>query len=147
MDRSLYRRRQSPLWFLLLILGLAGIGVVVWHATGLQPVLWSITGGAALLLLLFWGLRVEVTDTAVHLTFGIGIIRKTIPRSRVKGAQAVRNEWWWGWGIRLTPRGWMWNISGLDAVEVEYADGGRFRIGTDDPKGLLDALGPGLPGG
>jgi hypothetical protein len=37
----------------------------------------------------------------------------------------------------------MWNISGLDAVEIEYKDGTRFRIGTADPQGLLNALGYG----
>jgi len=42
---------------------------------------------------------------------------------------------------RQTPHGWMWNISGLDAVEIEYRDGKCFRIGTGDPQELLAALG------
>ena len=52
----------------------------------------------------------------------------------------VRNRWWWGFGIRWTPHGWMWNISGLDAVELTYHNGKKFRIGTDEPEALLEAL-------
>ena len=43
-------------------------------------------------------------------------------------------------GIRLTRHGWMWNISGLDAVELEYKDGKKFRIGTNQPQKLCQAI-------
>ena len=47
----------------------------------------------------------------------------------------------WGLtGIKWTPHGWMWNISGLDAIELTYHDGKKFRIGTDEPEALLEAL-------
>ena len=55
-------------------------------------------------------------------------------------ATAVHNEWWRGWGIRHVPRGWMYNIAGRDSVELELQSGNVFRIGTDDPDGLLAAL-------
>jgi hypothetical protein len=34
----------------------------------------------------------------------------------------------------------MWNVWGLDAVELELDTGRRFRIGTDQPVELTDAL-------
>ena len=34
----------------------------------------------------------------------------------------------------------VWNISGLDAIELTYHDGKKFRIGTDEPEALLEAL-------
>ena len=34
----------------------------------------------------------------------------------------------------------MWNISGLDAVELEYKDGKKFRIGTNQPQKLCQAI-------
>jgi hypothetical protein len=37
-----------------------------------------------------------------------------------------------GWGIRALHKGWLWNIAGLDAVELELKTGRVFRIGTDD---------------
>ena len=34
----------------------------------------------------------------------------------------------------------MYNIAGRDTVELELQSGNVFRIGTDDPDGLLAAL-------
>jgi len=45
-------------------------------------------------------------------------------------------SWLVGWGIRWTGSGWLFNVSGLDAVELSLKSGRRFRIGTDDPRGL-----------
>ncbi len=94
----------------------------------------------ALLLASFGSLSVRVDEDAVTLHFGVGLIRRAISLDRVEAAARVRNRWWYGWGIRLTPHGWLWNVAGLDAVELRLAGGGVFRIGTDDPEGLLAAL-------
>jgi hypothetical protein len=34
----------------------------------------------------------------------------------------------------------LFNVSGLDAVEVELVDGKRIRIGTDEPQALVAAI-------
>jgi hypothetical protein len=35
---------------------------------------------------------------------------------------------------------WVWNVSGLDAVELTLRSGRRFRIGTDEPEELAKAI-------
>ncbi len=92
------------------------------------------------LVVLFGWLSVAVDETAIHLAFGAGLVRRTISIQQVALAEPVRNRWWWGWGIRWTGGGWMWNVSGLDAVEVTYRDSKRFRIGAADPSGLAAAI-------
>jgi hypothetical protein len=52
----------------------------------------------------------------------------------------VRNRWYYGCGLRLTPHGWLHNISGLDAVELELVDGRRVRVGADDAHELVRAI-------
>lgn len=89
---------------------------------------------------LFWALTVEVSETDVLLRFGFGLIRKRFPLDSIVNARAVRNKWYFGWGIRLFPRGWLYNVSGLDAVELETTDGSVHRIGTDQPSELLMAI-------
>jgi hypothetical protein len=89
---------------------------------------------------LFWALTVEVTESDVVLRFGFGLIRKRFPLSSIVNARAVRNRWYFGWGIRLLPKGWLYNVSGLDAVEIETTDGSVHRIGTDEPSELLRAI-------
>jgi hypothetical protein len=43
-------------------------------------------------------------------------------------------------GIRLSPGGVLWNVSGLDAVELSLDGGRRFRVGTDEPRALAAAI-------
>jgi hypothetical protein len=95
---------------------------------------------AAFLLLGFSALTVEVDHKAIRLRFGIGLVRKRIPLGEVSAWRAVRNPWYAGWGIRLGPRGVLWNVSGLDAVELDLSGGRRFRIGTDEPGALVSAI-------
>jgi len=85
-------------------------------------------------------LTVEVDKTHVRVKFGIGWIRKNFPLDEIASVQPVRNRWWWGWGIRLIPGGWLYNVSGLDAVELVLENRKIFRIGTDEPRVLADFI-------
>ena len=46
-------------------------------------------------------------------------------------------RWWWGWGVRYYGQGWLYNVSGLDAVEIRLKSGKHIRIGTDEPEALV----------
>ncbi len=91
-------------------------------------------------LVLFHSLTVRVSRDQIALRFGIGLIRKRFAVADVENAAVVRNRWYYGWGIRLTPYGWLYNVSGLDAVEIELRNGRKYRIGTDQPAALLSAI-------
>jgi hypothetical protein len=94
----------------------------------------------AVLVLVFGTLTVEVTQDAIRLRFGVGLVRKRIALRDVQGWQEVRNPWYSGWGIRLGPGGVLWNVSGFDAVQLALGDGKHFRIGTDEPAALAAAI-------
>jgi len=93
-----------------------------------------------IIMVLFGSLTVTVSDTTVTIQFGPGIIRKKISLSDVASCNPVRNQWWWGWGIRLIPGGWLYNVSGLDAVELKMKNGRIFRVGTDEAQRLADFI-------
>ena len=61
-------------------------------------------------------------------------------RSGTAFAREVRNSWWYGWGLRKVPGGWMFNNAGYGAVELRLASGRVFRIGTDEPDAVLSAI-------
>lgn len=88
----------------------------------------------------FSSLTTTVRDDAFQAVFGLGLIRRRIPLGRIRDARAVHTPWYWGWGIRATPHGWLWRIWGLQSVEIEFDDGHRFRIGSDEPDRLVEAL-------
>lgn len=94
----------------------------------------------AVLMWAFGSLTVVVEEDVIRVWFGPGWIGKRIPLQLVHGAMPVRNKWWWGLGLRHYGKGWLWNVSGLDAVEL-HLDGDRFtRIGTDDRTALAVAI-------
>ncbi len=137
-----YRHNQTGwLTIVLFLLVLIPIGVAY-----VATKLWLLLLFAAfflILLALFFSLQTVIEKDQLRVSFGIGLISRTIALGDVRAARAVRNKWYYGWGIRyLGPDGWMFNIAGLDAVELEFKSGKKFRIGTDDATGLLAAINP-----
>ena len=88
----------------------------------------------------FRSLTVEIDDNELRLKFGDGPIRKTIALADVTGVETTRTSPLSGWGVRFIGGGWLYNIYGLDAVEVTLAGGKRVLIGTDEPEQLAAAL-------
>lgn len=135
-----YETRQYGKAFLILVFVILVVVTGVLAASGEVLPATAISVMLVILMACFSWLTVSVQREGIKLSFGIGLIRRTIPYERIVGTTIVRNKWWYGWGIRLTPHGWMWNLSGLDAVELLFEDGKAFRIGTEDPKGLKSAI-------
>jgi len=81
-----------------------------------------------MVVLWFNRLSVSVGNGDVKAHFGPGWPCRIFPTRDIIGFCHVRNKWYYGWGMRRLPSGWMFNVWGLDAVELEFADGGEFRI-------------------
>ena len=144
-----YRHRQSsnvPIGIVVVITVVVGAVLVAAEATASAWLLvFAVSVFAAVLTLLFGRLTVTVYPDRVEAAFGRGWPRRLLPFADLTSARQVRNKWWYGWGIRMVPRGWMYNVWGLDAIELERSNGKVFRIGTDEPAALMAALGPRLP--
>jgi len=95
-----------------------------------------------LALVLFSSLTVEINKTRLIVKFGFGVINKKFNLRDVEFGHAVKNHWYYGWGIRLWlwPYMWIFNVSGFDAVEIKMKNGKTYRIGTDEPKKLEQAI-------
>lgn len=135
-----YRHTQIG-WPILALSGAAAALMVVLFAD--LPVGgsgWIGPGVLALAMVLFGSLTVAVDEREIHLHFGPGVVRKRIALADVRGFAAVRNPWTVGWGIRLGPGYTLYNVAGLDAVEIVLGSGKRIRIGTDEPAALCAAI-------
>jgi len=91
-------------------------------------------------LVLFYKLRITIEGETLCASFGPGIISKRVRLAEIVGCEPIRIRWWYGWGIHLTPSGWLYNVSGFDAVAITLRDGRKFALGTDDPHGLTTAI-------
>ncbi|OGG80511.1 hypothetical protein A3A39_00315 [Candidatus Kaiserbacteria bacterium RIFCSPLOWO2_01_FULL_54_13] len=94
------------------------------------------------ILVSFSTLTVTIDEQFVQIKFGYGIFRKKFLLSEITSAKAVKNHWYYGWGIRIWfwPYMWIYNVSGFDAVEIVMKSGKIYRIGTDVPIELEMAL-------
>ncbi|HET9373271.1 MAG TPA: hypothetical protein VFO19_23570 [Vicinamibacterales bacterium] len=136
---AIYRRTQVGR-VAAVVLAVAAAGTVWWSFRTLHPAGISVALLVAGLLVQFSTLTVTVRDHSLQVSFGPGVIRRHIPLERIRDVRTVRTPWYYGWGIRLTPSGWLWRVSGLSGVEIRLEDGHRFRIGSDEPDKLADVL-------
>jgi hypothetical protein len=85
------------------------------------------------ILSLFYGLKITLTDEVLIISFGIGLIRKRIKLEKIKTTEVVRNPWYYGLGIRIIPKGILYNVHGLNAVELTFKNERKIiRIGSPD---------------
>jgi len=100
-----------------------------------------VAGIMLLAILLLATLTVEVAEDYIKVIFGIGLIRMRIKISEVISSGIVKNQWWYGFGIHgWWGKGWLLNVSGLDAVELKMKNGMVYRLGTDEPQKLNAAI-------
>jgi hypothetical protein len=134
-----YRHTQVGYLTLIVIL-VAALGIVASLPDNVRPVTLGVAGLMVTVAVLFSSLTVEVSEGELRFHFGPGFWRKRIALGAVTAATPTQNSWWEGWGIRFTPRGMLYNVSGTNAVEIELRSGQRFRIGTDEPEALVQAI-------
>jgi hypothetical protein len=105
----------------------AGIGIIV--AVLLALTLW-----------LFAKLTITIDDKNLRAAFGPGFFYKQVPLTQIESCLPVRIKWWEGWGIHLSRFGWLYNVSGWDAVAIRLRDRRQFAVGTDQPEQLAAAI-------
>src|SRR6266498_4216893 len=95
--------------------------LVVW--TQFNPFTWVILIFLLVCLGIFSSLTVEVNDQVLKIQFGFGAIRKVFLLRQVQAGRIVENPWYYGWGIHFFGKGWLYNVSGTQAVELELKNG------------------------
>lgn len=135
----MYRHRQ---------IGFVPIAIGVLLSLTLGGIAWRrspLLGAAALVFialvpLLFSYLTITIGDGELACHFGFGFWLRRFPLADITDARLSSSNWVDGWGIRVTPEGMLYNVSGTGAVEVRMRSGTRFRLGSDEPDVLLRAL-------
>ena len=143
-----YRYRHTQVgWATLLVVGVVGLivagttasqvasGALAWSnwAVWLGPVILGVVAA------LFHSQTVEVDDETLRWYFGPGFWRNETALSEIESVQTFTYSRMAGYGIRWTSRGWLYNVSGTRAVEIQTTET-TFAIGTDEPERLQSAL-------
>lgn len=136
-----YRHTQSgPAAGYVAVVGVAAVGVAAFGSARAAALTAAAAAAILALASVFSRMTVTVGDGKVSAAFGFGWPRRTIPLSSVASFRAIRSKWYYGWGMRWVPGGSMFNVWGLNAVELILGSGRRFWIGSDEPGDLVAAL-------
>lgn len=136
----MYHHTQTATVTRIAALGALAVAVYTLARVGPRPILWMVVAVAVLGVFGFSSMTVVVDQARLAFWFGPGWIRRSFPLAEIDSWTAVSNPWWYGWGIHFTPHGWLYNVGGTEAVQLELRDGRRLRVGTDEPETLCEAI-------
>ncbi len=90
----------------------------------------------------FVTLTASIDENYLRIKFGYGIFVKKFALNQIASVRAVKNHWYYGWGMRVWfwPYMWIYNVSGFEAVEIIMKNGKVYRLGTDVSKELETAI-------
>jgi hypothetical protein len=92
-------------------------------------------------LLIFYKLTIEIDDTHLSFSLGNGMIKKKYALKDIEACKPVKNPLLYGIGIRLTPDGWLYNVSGQYSIELTFKNKkSKIRIGTDKPEEVSETI-------
>jgi len=137
---TIYRHTQigRTILFLFVILALVAILLAISFPSARSGFV------VAIILLLTAGifskLTIAIDGDHLRVIFGPGLVFRKIKLAEIALCAPIRIRWWYGWGIHLTPYGWLYNVSGFDAVVVTLHSGKQISFGTDQPTELADAI-------
>lgn len=89
---------------------------------------------------IFASMTVKISAQKMKIQLGLGAIRKHIPIKDIETYRVVTHPWYYGWGIRYTPRGWIYRVSGNSGIELQMKSGKLYQVGTDESQKLAAAL-------
>tara|TARA_Y100000310_G_C20013229_1_gene503917 strand:- start:53 stop:487 length:435 start_codon:yes stop_codon:yes gene_type:complete len=138
----MYKHTQVGYLILYVMLALVLLFGVIIVLTEFNVIMIAITVLILLILASFSWLTVTIDKKDLRIKFGYGIFSKRFSLKDIQSAKAVRNHWYYGWGIRIWfwPYMWIYNVSGFDAVEITMRNGKRYRIGSDDVERLVKVV-------
>jgi len=90
--------------------------------------------------ILFSSLTIELSEDLLSWHFGPGLLRKQVATAEIKNVIVTETRLLHGWGVHFTSNGWLYNVSGFDAVQITLKSGKSFLLGSDEPDQLCSAL-------
>lgn len=131
---EIYRHKQLPRW------PLAALGFFALLRRK-KPRGFGLALGIALLVQQVSALTTRVDEQGISWNLGVSLMDFKIRFDEIADVQLAETDFWHGFGINWTPRlGWLWTVSGRDAVTIRKKDGGVVTLGSDDAGGLLTAI-------
>lgn len=90
----------------------------------------------------FYSFTIQISDGKLNFWFGFGIWGKSIPIDEIQSIKIVNNPWYYFWGIKSIPGGWLYSIApGGQAIElITKGNVNKIHLGTNRPEEITRRL-------
>jgi hypothetical protein len=88
------------------------------------------------ILVNFYKLTIVIDSEKITAAFGIGFLKKTMKLNEIKSIENYKIPWYTGIGIRLTPKGWLWNVKTGNAILLKSKTK-TFLVGSNEVEKLI----------
>ncbi|ATC93762.1 hypothetical protein [Pseudoalteromonas tunicata] len=136
----LYQKKQFGWAILVLISWVLSSVLLALYVLGSSVPVYLFAAGLVIVAYLFHSLTIKVSKYELSWSFGPGVFGQKIPISAIAKVNPVTNSWLHGLGVKITHDGWVYGVSGFQAIAIELHDGTKFRVGSDDQANLLACL-------
>ena len=92
-----------------------------------------------LFILIFYKLTITIDQEKVTAIFGIGLLKKSIQIDEINTIENYKIPWYAGIGIRLTPKGWLWNVKTGNALLLKGKTK-TFLVGSNEVPKLMELI-------
>ena len=100
-----------------------------------------VVGLFILALAAFYSFTIQIASGKLNFWFGFGVGKRSIDIADIRSIEIVKTPWYYFWGIKSIPGGWLYSIApGGWAIELVLTDGRKIRLGTDRPEEIKGRL-------
>lgn len=135
-----YQETQNALWITIPMLVIIIFLILSYfYQWGDSPIPLSATITTSLIIvgiiLLFFKLTLTIDDVNIKVSFGIGLIKKSIALKDInlQTTEELKTPWNFGIGMRVTKYGLLYNTKPGVAIKLNYKNSEKaFLVGTDN---------------
>ena len=143
--KTIYKKTQYGVLTYLMLLVMAFLTVSFILQTGKKPI--PLVAYLILMLifiiiiLLFYKLTIIIDNDKIEAIFGIGLLKKSIKLNDIQSIENYKIPWYVGIGIRLTPKGWLWNVSTGNAILIHNKTrSNTFLVGSKEVDKVINTI-------
>jgi len=92
-----------------------------------------------IILINFYKLTITIDKEKITATFGIGLLKKSMFINEIESIENYKIPWYTGIGIRLTTKGWLWNVKNGNALFLKSKTK-TFLVGSSEVTELIKTI-------
>ncbi len=143
--KTIYNKTQYGILIYIMVIVMVFLSYAYFYQTGSNPIplipYVILMMVFLVIILFFYKLTIIIDDEKITAIFGIGFLKKSIYLNEIDTIETYKAPWFTGIGVRLTSKGWLWNVKVGNAILLNDKNKTKtFLVGTDDADKIVNLL-------